>query len=257
MYVTVPRWSYGCQWTGERDRREVWQVPRGAETVPVRTALSRDRIIGAAIEVIEQEGEAALSMRRIATRLGVAVMSLYNHVPNKAALLDGVAERILAGMEVGDQGPASSPGEREHWTERARALIRAYRKVAHDHPRCVTLVLTRRIDPPSGMRPVEHALALAADAGFDGETSVRIMRALLAYAIGAQMREVGAAKLLDYLPEQAAERFDRLDPAQFPHVASFQEELLRHDPETDFEFGLDLMLSALDRLPRRAGRGTG
>jgi AcrR family transcriptional regulator len=223
--------------------------------VPVRAALSRDRIIGAAIDVIEREGEAALSMRRIATELGVAVMSLYNHVPNKGALLDGVAERILAGMEVGGDGPAGRrpPGEREHWTERARALIRAYRKVAHDYPRCVTLVLTRRIDAPSGMRPVEHALALAADAGFDGETSVRIMRALLAYAIGAQMREVGAAKLLDYLPKQAAERFDRLDPEQFPHVASFQEELLRHDPETDFEFGLDLMLSALDRLPRRAG----
>jgi AcrR family transcriptional regulator len=243
------------------DMREVWQVPRGPETVPVRAALSRDRIIGAAIEVIEREGEAALSMRRIATELGVAVMSLYNHVSNKAALLDGVAERILAGMEVGDDAPAGVRprplAEREHWTARARALIRAYRKVAHDYPRCVTLVLTRKIDAPSGMRPVEHALALAADAGFDGETSVRIMRALLAYAIGAQMREVGAAKLLDYLPNKTAERFDRLDPGQFPHVVSFQDELLSHDPETDFEFGLDLMLSALDQLPRRGGRGTG
>jgi AcrR family transcriptional regulator len=218
----------------------------------VRAALSRDRIIGAAIEVIEREGEAALSMRRIAAELGVAVMSLYNHVPNKAALLDGVVERILGGMEVGADRPVglNPRREREPWTERARALVRAYRKVAHDYPRCVTLVLTRKIDAPSGMRPVEHALALAEDAGFDGETSVRIMRALLAYAIGAQVREVGAAKLLDYLPKRATER---LDPAEFPHVVSFRDQLLRHDPETDFEFGLDLMISALDALPRQAG----
>jgi AcrR family transcriptional regulator len=229
-------------------------VSRGPETEPVRAALSRDRIIGAAIDAIEREGEVALSMRRIAADLGVAVMSLYNHVPNKAALLDGVAERILAGLEVCD-GPGSTGSvvgeEGEHWTERARALIRAYRKVAHDHPRCVTLVLTRKIDAPSEMRPVERALAVAVDAGFDGETAVRIMRALLAYAIGAQMREAGAAKRLDHLPPRDAERFRRLDPGRFPHVLSLQDELCRHDPEADFEFGLDLMISALDALPRR------
>lgn len=200
--------------------------------------LTRDRIVRAAIELIEREGEDGLSMRRVAAELGVAVMSLYNHVPNKAALLDGVAGRILGGMEVADD-PAA------HWTERARALIRAYRKIAHDHPRCVTLVLTRKLDAPSAMRPVEHALALAEDAGFDGETAVRIMRALLAYAIGAQMREIGAAKMLDRLPKEA---YADLDPAVFPHVLIHQEQLLSHDPETDFEFGLDLLIGSLEKL---------
>lgn len=213
--------------------------------MPLRPdGLSRERIVRAAIGLIEREGEDGLSMRRVAKELGVAVMSLYNHVPNKAALLDGVAAEILGGMEVADD-PAMP------WTERARALIRAYRKIAHDHPRCVTLVLTRKIDVPSGMRPVEHALAVAADAGFDGGTAVRIMRALLAYAIGAQMREVGAAKMLDYLPDHGAKGFARLDPAEFPHVVAYQHELLTHDPDTDFEFGLDLLIDALDRLPRK------
>lgn len=202
--------------------------------------LSRDRIIRAAIELIEREGEDGLSMRRVAAELGVAVMSLYNHVPNKAALLDGVAGHILGGMEVADD-PAA------HWTERARALIRAYRKIAHEYPRCVALVLTRRIDAPSGMRPVEHALAVAEDAGFDGETAVRIMHALLAYAIGAQMREIGAAKMLDRLPREA---YADLDPAEYPHVLAHQDQLFSHDPETDFEFGLDLLISSLERLRR-------
>jgi len=208
--------------------------------------LSRDRVIRAAVELIEREGADALSMRALAADLGVAVMSLYNHVPSKAALLDGVAEHIMGGMSVADDPDA-------HWTERGRALVRAFRKVAHDHPRCVTIVLTRKIDAPSGLRPVERALAIADDAGFDGETSVRIMRALLAYALGAQLREVGAAKMLDYLPDDAAEHAGRLDAAEFPHVIALWQNLLRHDPETDFEFGLDLLINALDGLPRRAG----
>jgi AcrR family transcriptional regulator len=213
----------------------------------VRLVLSRDRIVRAAIELIERENLEALSMRRIAAELDVAVMSLYNHVPNKAALLDGIAERILGGMDVADE-PGMS------WTERARALVRAYRKVAHDYPRCVTLVMTRKIEAPSGMRAAEHALAIADDAGFDGGTAVRIMRALLAYAIGAQVREVGAAKMLDYLPQdRREEHLGKLDPVEFPHVVALRHELMSHDPETDFEFGLDLLIGSLDRLPR--GRG--
>jgi AcrR family transcriptional regulator len=209
----------------------------------LRLLLTRDRIVQAATELIEREGSDALSMRRVAAELGVAVMSLYNYVPSKAALLDAVAERILAGMIVADD-PAMD------WTERARALVRAFRKVAHDHPRSITLVLTRRVDAPSGMRPVEHALAIAADAGFDGQTSVRIMRALLAYAIGAQMREVGAAKMLDYLPKDRADRLAFLDRTEFPQVVALQQALLSHDPETDFEFGLNLLITGLNALPR-------
>jgi AcrR family transcriptional regulator len=210
----------------------------------LRVLLTRDRIVRAAIELIEREGSDALSMRRVAAELGVAVMSLYNHVPSKAALLDAMAERILAGVIVADD-PAM------HWTERARSLVRAFRKVAHDHPRSVTLVLTRKVDAPSGMRPVEHALAIAADAGFDGQTSVRIMRALLAYAVGAQLREAGAAKMLYYLPKNREDLLGFLDPGDFPHVVALQQELLSHDPDTDFEFGLNLLITALETLPRR------
>ncbi|HZB31875.1 MAG TPA: TetR/AcrR family transcriptional regulator C-terminal domain-containing protein [Streptosporangiaceae bacterium] len=229
MYVDGGMGAYWCQWEAK--------------------LLTKDRIVRAATGIIEREGADALSMRRVAAELGVAVMSLYNHVPSKAALLDAVAERILAGMSV-PAGPAL------HWTERARCLVRAFREVANDYPRSVTLVLTRKVDAPSGMRPVEHALAVAAEAGFDGETSVRIMRALLAYAIGAQMREVGALKMLDYLrkddPTGGPPRLDFLDPGQFPHVVALQQDLLRHDPDTDFEFGLDLLLTAVDLLPRTA-----
>ncbi|WUI01083.1 TetR/AcrR family transcriptional regulator C-terminal domain-containing protein [Spirillospora sp. NBC_00431] len=218
-------------------------------TPATRPVLTRERIVRAAAGLIEREGADALSMRRVAAELGVAVMSLYNHVPNKGALLEGVAEHVVAGLELEDD--PSVP-----WQERARALVRAFRKVAHDNPRCMTIVLTHKIDTPAGLRPAERALALADAAGFDAETAVRIMRALLAYAIGAQLREVGMAKMLGHLAETGAESWKRLDPDEFPHVIAYGPALADIDPEIDFEFGLDLLIGALDRLPRRPP-GTG
>ncbi|WP_067826190.1 TetR/AcrR family transcriptional regulator [Actinomadura kijaniata] len=212
-------------------------------TAEPRPALTRARIVRAAVDLIEREGPDALSMRAVAAELGVAVMSLYNHVPGKAALLQGVAEHVVSGIDLGGD-PA------EDWADRARALVRAFRKVAHDHPRCMTVVLSHKIDFPMGMRPAERALALAAEAGFDGPASVRIMRALMAYALGAQMREVGMAKMLDRLPGDPAESFAALDPAEFPHVVALAPELTRNDAESDFEFGLDLLIAAVENLPR-------
>ncbi|MEU8119679.1 TetR/AcrR family transcriptional regulator C-terminal domain-containing protein [Spirillospora sp. NPDC049024] len=212
-----------------------------------RPGLTRARIVQAAVEMIEREGADALSMRRVAAELDVAVMSLYNHVPNKEALLEGVAEHVVAGLELPDD-PS------EPWQERARALVRAFRKVAHDNPRCMSIVLTHKVDTPVGLRPAERALALADAAGFDGATAVRIMRALIAYALGAQMREIGMAKMLGHLAENGAESWTRLDPEEFPHVLAYGPALADVDPETDFEFGLDLLIGALDALPRRRSR---
>ncbi|CNE85872.1 TetR family transcriptional regulator [Mycobacterium tuberculosis] len=216
-------------------------TPRAADTP--RPALTRDRIVQAAVALIERESAQALSMRRVAAELDVAVMSLYNHVPNKTALLEGVADRVVAGLEL-DDDPAQS------WQEGARALVRAFRKVAHDYPRCMTIVLTHKVDTAAGLRPMERALALADAAGFDAATAVRIMRALLAYAIGAQMREAGMEKMLGHLEETGVESWNHLDPDEFRHVIAYGPELAAHDPESDFEFGLDLLIAALEALPR-------
>src|SRR6266852_3408914 len=84
-----------------------------------RMQLTRERIIAAAVDLIERESVTAISMRRIAAELGCAVMSLYNHVPSKEALLDGVAEYVLSGIEV-----SYSPGA--SWQDQVRAQARAF-----------------------------------------------------------------------------------------------------------------------------------
>jgi AcrR family transcriptional regulator len=215
-------------------------------TPETRPVLTRERIVRAAVDLIERDGAGALSMRGVAAELGVAVMSLYNHVPNKAALFEGVAQHVMSGMDLPDDPD-------EPWTDRGRALVRAFRKVAHDYPRCMTVVFTHKVDFPTSLRPAERALSIADAAGFDGPTSVRIMRALMAYALGAQMREIGQAKAMDNFPRSEA-ALASLDPEEFPHVIALAPDLVRHDPESDFEFGLDLLINALDALPRR-GKG--
>ncbi|POM27556.1 Tetracycline repressor protein class H [Actinomadura rubteroloni] len=220
-------------------------MQRRVTSATSRAVLTRDRIVRAAVGLIERDGEHALSMRAVAAELGVAVMSLYNHVPNKAALLSGVAEHVVAGMDL-------SFDAAEDWTDRARALARAFRAIAADYPRCMTIVLTQRIDSMVGLMPAERALALAAAAGFDEQTAVRVTRALMAYTLGTQLREAGMAKALGNRPD----KFEDLDAERFPHVSASAAELARSEPDADFEFGLDLLLDAIDRLPRRRDQTT-
>lgn len=210
----------------------------------MRPVLTRESIVHAAVEVIEQEGVNALSMRRVAGQLGVAVMSLYNHVSNKTALLQGVAEYVINTLEL-----AETTGQ--DWKADARALVRAFRKTAHDYPRCMTVVFTNMVEVSIGIRPAERALALADAAGFDAKTAVQIMRALVAYALGAQMRDLNAARRITQFPDDLTGVYARLDPDQFPHIVASAKEIADYDPEVDFEFGLELLISAVDALPRR------
>ncbi|GAA3385192.1 TetR/AcrR family transcriptional regulator [Cryptosporangium minutisporangium] len=210
----------------------------------VRLVLTRERIVHAAVELIERHGAEALSMRAVAAELGVAVMSLYNHVPNKAALMEGVAEYVVAGLDTVPSGTGD-------WREETRALVRAFRAAAQDYPQAIRVVLTHSIDSTAASRLAERALSLAAKAGFEGATAVRIVHALMAYAVGSQLQALWLGQLIDRVSEGSAPALARVDPAEFPHVVASAPALLAHDPEADFEFGLDLLVAAIDALPRK------
>ena len=180
--------------------------------------LTRERIIAAAVELIEQEGAEAVSMRRIASELGSGVMSLYNHVPSKAVLLDAVAERILSGIDV-----VTEPGM--GWEDQVRAQARGFRQIARTYPRCTMVVISRPVNSAAAMRPMEHALATLRDAGFGAEDAVRVVRAFIAYIVGSLLREVGVSPGLE--PQRplsqdpgvlSADRPLHLNPAEFPRV---------------------------------------
>lgn len=213
------------------------------ETVPEeRIQLTREAIIRAAVELIERDGEAAISMRRIAAELRYGVMSLYNHVPSKEALLDAVAEHVMTGFDF-------SPDPTLDWRDQARALVRSFRALARDYPRCLNVVITRQLNTTAGLQPLEAALATARSAGFDGETSVRIMRTFVAYALGGLINE---ARLNAYQPDLTgnAAGAGPVDAERFPNIAELGWSLTHADHDKDFEFGLELLISAVSALPR-------
>ena len=205
--------------------------------------LSRDLIVRTAVTLIERHGVAAVSMRRLAAELGAGAMSLYNHVPNKAALLDSIAEYVLADMEL-------TVDPKADWREAARALARSFREVAHRYPRCVMVVVSRQPNTTAGLRPVELALETVQAAGFHGRAAVRAMRAVVNYILGCLVQEATLTEARWASEGHPVVNEADLDAAGLVHVRELLPALTEHDSEADFEFGLELLISALDALPR-------
>jgi len=199
--------------------------------------LTRSRIIATAIKLIEADGVEAVSMYRLATELGCSVMCLYRHVPSKCALLDGVADEVMSAIEV-----TSLPQGR--WDERLQAQAMAFRKIARAYPRCAMAAVSRRPMSARILRPAENALAVLADAGFEGQAAARIVRAFLAYTVGSIVREVGVAPGLTD-GDDAITAGPPLRQSEFPQITQLSAELRASDPEADFEFGLALLLQAV------------
>jgi TetR/AcrR family transcriptional regulator, tetracycline repressor protein len=199
-----------------------------------RRPLDRRRILEAAVRFVDREGLEALSMRKLGAELGVEAMSLYNHVPNKGALLDGMVEVLLGELEV--------PPEDEAWEERVREAYRAFRKVALEHPNVFPLLVVRPPDTMDGVWLVEEFLKTLRGAGFDPDTALHAFRALSSYASGYAMAEIRG-----FAMEPAGSRLGTtsLPEGEFPHIHELDAQLGRVDRDAEFEFGLDLILAGL------------
>jgi len=206
--------------------------------------LSRKRIIAAATELIEADGVAAFSMQRLAAELGCGLISLYNYVPSTGALLDDVADEVMSAV-------AWTPPPGASLQDQARALIGAFRQVAIAHPRCAMLALARRDFPASLMQLAETALANLRGAGFSAADAARVVRALAAYMLGLLVREGGFAPGLPDSDEIIA---PRLHPAEFPQLTELYLQLRTSDVDGDFEFGLNLLASAITAGPAGPGQ---
>src|SRR5918997_4256290 len=185
---------------------------RFSMAVAKRQPLSRRRILEAAVRLVDREGLAALSMRKLGQELGVEAMSLYRYVPNKAALLDGIAETVVGEAEI----PPADAGD---WAERARAMNRAYRRLAHAHPNVFPLIALRPLNTPAALRPIEAALEIFCGAGFDEQTALHAFRALASYASGYALDEIRAFSS-DDADEDARLDIRRLPAEEFPRLVA-------------------------------------
>ena len=209
-----------------------------------RQPLTRDRVLRAAVEIVDREGVDALSMRRLGAELGVEAMSLYNHVPNKAAVLDGIVEVIVNEIEVVPAG--------RDWTESVRRIARSYRAVALRHPKIVPLISLRPFNTLPTLRPVEYVFEVFRNAGFSPEASLHAFRTVAGFVTGYTLAETG-----DFFGETSGEgqlTVADLPSEDFPRIREVELYLASTNHDDEFEFALDVILSGLeDKL--RSGTG--
>lgn len=174
-----------------------------------RAGLTRDRVLAAALDLVDEDGLGALSMRRLGARLDVEAMTLYHHVPNKDALLDGLVELVLreaAGEPAGDEWRAVLRG----YAHRLRAALLA-------HPGALPLAVSRSASTPESLRVAEWVLGTLCAAGFPLGSALDLFNALSVFVLGHAAAEVGVPPTATGPGSVAA--LAALDPAEFPLLA--------------------------------------
>lgn len=205
-----------------------------AERAGAPAPLDRATILSAAVALVDAHGLASLNMRALARELGVGTMSLYHHVPNKDALLDGIVEVINEEIEIPD--PASGP-----WDERARRMASSLRAVAVKHPNCVPLLVTRPFSSAAALRPCEAGFQVLAEAGLGPDQAIVTMRTFVAFVLGFVMME-SAGFLSGVGPDRDPEELLELG---LPHLAVIASHLAGRDVAADFDAGLRLLETGL------------
>ena len=215
-------------------------------TIKTREKLSRDRIVEAALDIMDREGLEALSMRRVAREVGVEAMSLYHHVADKDDLLDGVCARVMTDFRIPEH-------DDRPWVERARHGAREWRRVLKSHPNVIALFAERSkpMTDVDALRPMEYALSLIMESGADEREAVQVFNVLGGYIMGFVMMETGqmfTAGALDPNDPDPAAVARTFPTAQLPSIAAALPHLASCDPDEQFEFGLDLMFGGLQTL---------
>jgi TetR/AcrR family tetracycline transcriptional repressor len=212
---------------------------RRAGRVP-RNTLSRERIVAAALALLDAEGFDAVTMPAVARRLGVGTMSLYRHVADKDDLVDAIAADVLGGVAV----PGTEPGD---WEGRVVGYLRALREAAIAHPALSRILAKRGLTVPPVFDQLEAAHAALRSAGFSELDAVRTFYTLLTYTLGFIMWELPRVHLQ---PARAYAKswddaLDRLDRTVHPTLPTLRRHLRTVASPDQFEYGLTHLLDAL------------
>jgi len=208
-----------------------------------RAPLSRERVLEAALELVDRDGIDALSMRRLGQVLGVEAMSLYNHVANKHDLLTGLVDRVAGEIE-----PAA-PGE--DWVASIRAGALSTYAALRRHPWASGLMLTADHVSSARMHQMDALLARLREAGFVDETVYHAYHAIDGHVFGFSVWAAGHDVAEEDLPALATAFAAQHPLDDHPDLlAHFRMHLDRgsHQDVSAFEFSLDLLLDGLERL---------
>jgi AcrR family transcriptional regulator len=220
---------------------------RPTRKAKTREPVTRERAIEAAMALADAEGLEAVTMRRVAEALGVEAMSLYHHVPNKDAILDGMVDVVFA--EVQPPSPA------EPWRAAMHRRALAMRAMLLRH-RWALRILESRTTP--GFATLAHhdaVLGCLRAGGFSVVLTAHAYAVLDSYIFGFVHTELTLPfQSSDETQEVVGAMFEQVPPGAFPHLVELtMEHVLKpgYAYGNEFEFGLDLILDGLERALQR------
>jgi len=207
-----------------------------------RNTLSRDRVVDAALVLLDAEGLDALTMPSLAKHLGVGTMSLYRHVADKDDLVNAVAEHVLSDVAVPD-------GDPDDWEGRVIGYLRALREAAREHPALSRILAERGLTVGPVFDQLEAVHAILRAAGFSDLDAVRTFYSLLTYVFGFvvwELPRVDGQHASAYV-ESWNNAIDQLDPMAYPNLHALRRQLTTTASAEQFEYGLEHLLRSLHR----------
>ena len=213
---------------------------------PERRPLSRERVLRTAVALADAKGNSALTMRSLASELGVKPMALYHHFANKEEILDGIIDVVFGEIDL--------PPTDSDWREAIRRRAIAARRVLSEHAWAIPLMESRTNPGPATLRQHDAVLATFRRAGFSIQLTAHAYSLLDSYVYGFALQE-SVSLPFDKVtaPELAEKILSQFPSDEYPHLAELAtEHVLRpgYDYGEEFEFGLDLVLDGLEDLRR-------
>lgn len=193
--------------------------------------------------LIEREGPAALSMRRLGSMLSVEGMAIYHHFTSRDDLLSAIGDRLLEPLRELELG--------EDWCEACRRFAVALRGLAVAQPATFQLLGLQPFDTPLALRPVERLLGVLVSQGFAPGEALAIYRATVSYARGYALAEA-TGFTVDAARAVGRERLAVLSPEEFPILAGRAHDLADLDADVAYTLGLEALLAG---LAERCGAG--
>lgn|SRR5574340_477618 len=219
------------------------EARQGSKNTGARPPLNRDRVLAAAVEIADEQGVGAVTMRAVAARLGVEAMSLYNHVANKDEILDGMVDVVVEQIDL--------PADVGDWREAMRRRAISAHEVFGRHPWLPVLLDSRESSGPSGLRYFDWVLGTLFRAGFTMDDAMRAFSLLDAYIYGFGIQQFNYSAESDVSPEERAEMIlAYIPPEQYPHLHRMASHAMQagYDAEADFDSGLEIILDGLERI---------
>lgn len=208
-------------------------------------ALSRERIVDAAIQILDTEGEDGLNFRELAARLATGAGTIYWHITNKSELLAAATDTIVARALV-DTGARSSP------SKAIRNIALNVFETFDAHP-WLGAQLARNPQLPAMLKIFERIGQQIQALGVPRKAQFTVASVLVSYILGESHQNSANGRMYDPMPDRSdfldrmAAEWQALDASEYPFTRSIAEQLRKHDDRAEFLAGIDLILAGIER----------